>query len=197
MFKEVVTIANSEIGYKEKPNNNTKYGEWYGLNGAAWCVMFVQWCYHTAGFDLPFKTASCSNLLSKYKTYIPEHIVETPEPGDIVIYNFGHCGIVKKISGNQLITIEGNTSPGSLGSQNNGEGVYEKVRRFSQVTAFIRPYIAEKDAPSTWSSEARTWNESSHIFKGDSTGNMNWSSTLTREEAVTVLYRLYKYIKGN
>lgn len=55
---QFVEKAISQLGYVEKASNKnledfkanpgaanyTKYGEWYGLNPAQWCQMFVSWC---------------------------------------------------------------------------------------------------------------------------------------------------------
>lgn len=51
----VLSISEKEVGYKESPSgsNKTKYGKWYGLDGYAWCVMFVQWVFAQAGVSLP------------------------------------------------------------------------------------------------------------------------------------------------
>ena len=59
---EFIQAAMEEVGYLEKGsakdlgsktgnagmNNYTKYGEWYGLNGAYWCQIFVSWCAYVA-----------------------------------------------------------------------------------------------------------------------------------------------------
>ena len=34
MAKDIVDVAIGELGYKEQGNNRTKYGAWYGMNGA-------------------------------------------------------------------------------------------------------------------------------------------------------------------
>lgn len=41
MPKDIIDVAIGEIGYSEQGNNKTKYGAWYGMNGAAWCHIFV------------------------------------------------------------------------------------------------------------------------------------------------------------
>ena len=60
--EEMVQIAKQEVGYVEKASNRsldiktanpgaenyTKYGEWYGLNPAQWCQMFISWCAYKA-----------------------------------------------------------------------------------------------------------------------------------------------------
>lgn len=138
-------VAISQIGYTEGRNNNTKYGAWYGLNHQPWCMMFVQWCFAMANCPLPFKSASCSETLQWYKAYKPNMVKASPMPNDIVIYNFGHTGIVERDAGDYIVAIEGNTSATNNGSQANGDGVYRRGRKKSTVTAYIRPYNFKED----------------------------------------------------
>lgn len=135
-------LAITDLGYTESPKNSnkTKYGKWYGLDGQPWCMMAVQYWFDKTGFTLPARTASCSALLNWYKKYAPKRIIQNPEPNDIVIYNFGHTGIVESNNGTTITAIEGNTSSTDAGSQDNGGGVYRKVRNKNVVTAFIRPF---------------------------------------------------------
>ncbi|MBP3646101.1 MAG: peptidoglycan-binding protein [Clostridia bacterium] len=42
--RQLLAIAEAEIGYEEGPDNLTKYGEWSGDKHAAWCAEFVCWC---------------------------------------------------------------------------------------------------------------------------------------------------------
>ncbi len=148
MVEEVLAIARGELGTKESPadSNRTKYGKWYGMDGQPWCMMFVQWCFDQAGMPLPYKTASCSALLAWYKLNRASSVVKTPQPGDIIIYNFGHTGIVEAVGNGTVTAIEGNTSPGTAGSQSNGGMVCRRTRKTSTVTAYIRPdYEKEED----------------------------------------------------
>lgn len=115
-MKDIVDVAVGEIGYREQGNNRTKYGEYTGTNGAAWCHSFVSWCAHEAGVSVSIvpKTASTTygmqwfqkRGLFKYKGKY------TPKRCDIVYFKTGrsHVGIVESVSGGQLHTIEGNTS---------------------------------------------------------------------------------------
>ncbi len=50
----IIEIAASQVGIKENPTNSNKnpYGKWYGLDGFAWCAMFVSWVYDKAGNPL-------------------------------------------------------------------------------------------------------------------------------------------------
>lgn len=146
MAKDVLDVARRELGTKESPaNSNTvKYNTWFwGREVAgtkyAWCMAFVQWCFDRAGARLPYMTASCSGLLTWYQRNQPWNVHKSPAPGDIVIYNFGHTGIVEKVSGTNITAIEGNTSPSTSGNQSNGGMVCRKTRGIKTVTAFIRP----------------------------------------------------------
>ena len=142
MRKDVLAVAAGEIGNTESPahSNKTKYGRWYGLDGYAWCMMFVQWCFDQAGYRLPYKTASCGDLLEWYRRNQAERVVSEPEARDIVIYNFGHTGIVESVGSGTITAIEGNTSAGDAGSQANGGGVFRRVRSRALVTAYIRAF---------------------------------------------------------
>lgn len=150
----LLSTARAEVGTTEWPadSNQVKYNDWYyGSNVKGddypWCMAFVQWCYKTAGIDLPCKTASCSGLLDWYRKNSPECVVQDPQPGDIAIYDFGHTGIVKSVDGNGITAIEGNTSAGTSGSQSNGGGVFEKRRGKDSVVAYIRPAALENGNP--------------------------------------------------
>ena len=48
-----IEVALDEVGYIEKPENLTKYGEYTKANGLPWCGSFVNWCAHQAGVKLP------------------------------------------------------------------------------------------------------------------------------------------------
>ncbi len=147
MNRNILQIAAGELGVTESPSgsNQTGYGRWYGLNGQPWCMMFVQWCFAQAGAPLPFKTASCSALLRWYRENRPQDVVTEPQPGDIVLYNFGHTGILTGTTAKTVTAIEGNTSPGEAGSQSNGGGVYRRTRSRTLVTACIRPTVREEE----------------------------------------------------
>ena len=64
MARDIIDIAAAEIGYRETGNNQTKYGAWFGMNGAAWCHMFASWCAEQAGAagPVPKKTATTNGL---------------------------------------------------------------------------------------------------------------------------------------
>lgn len=201
--ERVLAYARAELGKTESPagSNRTPYGKWFGLDGQPWCMMFVMWVFAQAGMPLPYKTASCSALLNWYRKHHPECVkTSAPKAGDIVIYTFGHTGIVESASGNTITAIEGNTSPGTAGSQDNGGMVCRRTRKTSAVTAYIRPDYDKKEAvkmdntPSPAHKAGVEWAKKNGILTGDASGNLNLSNPLTRQQMCTMLYRFAKLI---
>lgn len=150
---QILTVAQSQIGYKEGKNNWTKYGQEYGMNNCSWCQIFIWWCFKQAGMDW-YKTASCTAC---YKHYASRAVSrDALRKGDIVYFDWDHSGdcdhvgIVESVGSSRITTIEGNTSSGNAGSQSNGDGVYRRYRTRSQIAKAIRPaYEAETSGGGT------------------------------------------------
>ena len=118
--QKIIQIAEKEIGYTELPVNKTIYGKWFGLDGVAWCGIFVSWVFAKAGYPLGnigyFKGyAGCDTAVAHFKK--TGQITTDPQPGDIVFFDwqgdgrYDHTGIfVRFIDGENMETIEGNTS---------------------------------------------------------------------------------------
>lgn len=145
----IIDIATKEIGYKESPpkSNLNKFGKWYGMDGLAWCAMFVSWVYDQAGVPLGHIDDNngfryCPSALIYWRRN--DKITLYPAPGDIVLFDWNvdkksdHTGIfVKWIeTGKTFETIEGNTSSSN---QSDGGEVERRTRKVSQVSAFINP----------------------------------------------------------
>lgn len=140
---EILAIACKDLGYHEGKNKDNKFGKWYGMNNVAWCMQSVQYWYAQANDKLPYKTASCSALLSWYKHNQPECIVSEPVKGCLVIFDLpntssltDHVGLFESMSGNYITTIDGNTS-----STNDANGGYvnRRTRKKNYVHAYIKP----------------------------------------------------------
>ena len=128
--KKLLDVARAEIGYHEGSNNYTKYaeGSWdnqfYGwdLQYQPWCDVFVDWCFCQAfgiqkGAALTYQTvgsgsAACSTSASYYRA--AGAFVSSPKAGDQIFFyvsgGINHTGIVEKVEGGIVTTIEGNTS---------------------------------------------------------------------------------------
>ncbi|MFL5807913.1 MAG: peptidoglycan-binding protein [Flavisolibacter sp.] len=148
--QSIIDTAAAENGIVESPpnSNKTKYGKWYGLDGVKWCAIFVSWVYDHAGHHLEkIDTAngyqSCQSGFNFWKRN--GCFVKDPQPGDIVLFDWGgdgicdHTGIfVEWVDADKTSfhTWEGNTEKG-----NNSDGgkVMLRQRNRSSVRAFVTP----------------------------------------------------------
>lgn len=140
----VLEIAGHELGTKEAPadSNVCKYSRWYPMVGP-WCAMFVSWVLDRAGIE-GYKHAYTPAGAELFKS--KGRWTQNPRPGDVAYFDFPdslpriqHVGFVVKVNGNVITTIEGNTSSGSAGSQDNGGGVFRRERARSLIVGFGRP----------------------------------------------------------
>ena len=176
-----VAVAKSQVGYLEKANgsnlrgfkanpghnNYTKYaqeiGGWNGP-GAEWCQFFTSWAGKAAGIPQSILKhgGSCQSTLNQYKQMGVFHPASNynPQAGDIVYFNWNktgrasHVGIVTGVSGNNVLTIEGNTT--MKGSK--AEGVESKTRsKGNGIIGYIHP---------KWTGEKKTVNPSKLLKLG-------------------------------
>ena len=130
-----VQTAAGEIGYREGPGNQNKYGAWAGNDGVAWCAYFVCWCGAQADAPIPTNIGSVSGLRDWFSARGKYHTVASgyrPKTGDIMIQKTGasHTGIVESASGSQVQTIEGNCS----------DMVRRMTRSLSEIDGFCSPW---------------------------------------------------------
>lgn len=169
-IERVLSIALAEEGYLEKAGNSslydktanagaanyTKYGyEMHKLYPAtmdypaAWCDAFVDWCFVQAfGADMAAKLLHrfddyTVNSAGYFKNAGEWH--KTPKAGDQVFFinskgGICHTGLVYKVDGIRVYTIEGNTS-GASGVIDNGGGVCKKYYplNYSKIAGYGRP----------------------------------------------------------
>ena len=124
-LERFVNVALGEFGYKEKGENITKYGEWYGDNGEPWCAMFVSWCANQAGILIT--KSNPNGLVPRYEgvsagmaAYIDKERFQykkdyTPKYGDIMFLKSNGASHTAIVVGydkntNKVYTIEGNFS---------------------------------------------------------------------------------------
>lgn len=148
--------ARSYIGVREavgKPNRGALIDTWNLASGvpvgSPWCMSFVRAMYAKAGVTLG-GGASVGN----FEAWAKQHgeLVSRPFKGDVVCYDWNgdgwpdHVGLVERVlalrwRGRVFVgwvqTVEGNTSSGSRGSQDNGDGVYRR-RRWATTCKFAR-----------------------------------------------------------
>ena len=128
-YKEKKTNANLDNPSANAGDQNfTKYARdlhaagYYQASkqGLAWCDMFVDWCFlklcgnRAKAEEITCQTglygASCKWSAKYYKDQ-GRFYTSDPKPGDQVFFkDYSHTGIVEKIVGSVITTIEGNTS---------------------------------------------------------------------------------------
>ena len=152
-----------------------KYPNFYNTKkqSVAWCDIFVDWCFVKAfGVDealkllgQPLKSCGAGCYWSmKYYKDINCFYKSNPKPGDqIFFYNSGfsdiaHTGLVYKVDGAYVYTIEGNTSSAS-GVVANGGAVAKKSYslNYTRIAGYGRPkYDAEPGNTTTTTSTPTT-----------------------------------------
>jgi hypothetical protein len=151
LLTEAVKAAITQIGVMEDPPGSNRgpevdqYLVSVGLPpGLFWCAAFVYWCFDKAsvksGKKNPLvKTGHVMTHWNKTtgKKIITADAVNKPsliKPGHIFIMNTGgssgHTGIVEKVEGGFVHTIEGNSN--NAGSRN-GIGVFRLQRKISKI----------------------------------------------------------------
>lgn len=173
VIKKLISTASAEIGYMEKASNKnlddetanagkgnyTKYardlvkliGSPYA-QGAAWCDMFVDWCFvQTFGKD------NAKKMLGGWSAYTPtsadlykkaKRFYQSPAVGDQIFFKnserINHTGIVVNVTGTTVYTIEGNSSNKV---QNRSYSLKDK-----NIAGYGRPnwsVVATKEEPTT------------------------------------------------
>lgn len=124
--QKLLKVAKKELGYTEKSSGYTKFGDWYAKNvdaghnvyfkSAPWCDMFISWAADQAGVvGSVGQFAATQAHAHWFKDQ--DAWGKTPEPGAIVFFDWSgnkdidsisHVGIVLKVNGSTLTTIEAN-----------------------------------------------------------------------------------------
>lgn len=158
---QIINTAAKEIGYVEKGGSDGRSGnitkfwaDYYpAWQGSAWCGAFVYWVLQQRGVkDVPlgktgiFFTPAIVNAARAQGVWRSDSTASLSKimPGDLVLFDFNgsgnaqHVGFAEKYAGNGNVqTIEGNTSPTNRGSQNNGGGVYRRIRNTGSIMGYV------------------------------------------------------------
>jgi hypothetical protein len=114
----MLAAARSDLGYREGPGNDTKFGDWYGLPHQPWCDMAVSYWAAESGNGL---------AVGKF-AWTPAHahwfaqqgrFGRQPHTGDIVFFAWSgptsidaidHVGVIEAVRDDgSLVTLEGNS----------------------------------------------------------------------------------------
>jgi hypothetical protein len=159
----VLEIAAGEEAKKvrEKPRNSNKgpevsaYLKRAGVPaGLAWCCAFVYWSFDEAakamGRSNPmFKTAGCLMHWNNAQSVGARRIKKSEAINDTTLVKsgmifvmdhgggFGHTGLIERVSGGMMTTIEGNTDASRT---REGGGVYRLTRKIAEINKGFLDY---------------------------------------------------------
>ena len=123
--------------------------------GYAWCAVYAIWCFVRAfGVDtamrmlnIPKKSSAAGvGSLAGYLKSAGRFKTANPEPGDLIFFyaanlsSWAHVGLVERVEGGRVYTVEGNTSAAS-GVISNGGGVARKsyTINYNRIAGYGRP----------------------------------------------------------
>jgi peptidoglycan hydrolase-like protein with peptidoglycan-binding domain len=173
----IIEIAASQVGIKENPPNSNKnpYGKWYGLDGFAWCAMFVSWVYDKAGNPLGHidDDKGYRSCQSAYNHFVSTgETTRNPEKGDIVLFDWtndgkcDHTGIFNEwldAAKTKFSSFEGNTAKGN--DSDGGQVMFRDDRKAASVKAFVKPKVLIDGTPAVIPTE-------NIMQKGDNNANV-------------------------
>jgi hypothetical protein len=144
--------ARRHLGYHESPpgSNRTMFGRWFGLDGEPWCAIFVSYCFAVgAGVILGGGRSFTHGVASvpQLEAWLRETRcwrTRAPARGDIVLFDWDggapdHVGIVERVGGGRVGTIEGNTG---VASNTDGGAVMRRSRPTKAVVGYGRLHRA-------------------------------------------------------
>ncbi|WP_316815856.1 peptidoglycan-binding protein [Pedobacter nyackensis] len=134
--KKILAIAEKEVGVQESDENAgprvDEYNAYVGFKKVAWCASFVSWVFGQAGHPQPRSAWSPA-------IFPADRIAKNPVAGMVMgIYfpklkRIAHCGIVTRVKGELIFSIEGNTN---LSGSREGNGVYRRIRHVRSIYRF-------------------------------------------------------------
>jgi hypothetical protein len=156
--------ARKYLGVTEAPadSNCQPFSKALGRPCEAWCADFVAYCAKEVGLALPSTSAYTPTMADGFR--LAHQWTHDPQPGYIGFvdfpgdntYGIQHVLIVERVLGTEIQTIEGNTTPGDAGVQDNGGGVYRRVRPMLWIVGYGIPPLA---AAPPWIGQGATIND--------------------------------------
>jgi hypothetical protein len=145
---DVLNIARSQIGFKTLGNDESPYGDWYGIPNAPYCAMGVSWCFAQAGLSHLIAAQSPKGF-----SYNPVALTwfqrqglivnkMTMQPGDLVMYDWNGDGVADHVEICEAASPGGFTTIGfNTGNPNDPTqtGCWRVHRNYLFVIAVIRP----------------------------------------------------------
>lgn len=153
-------------------------------NGYAWCAVFVNWCFIKAYGAAAAKSLLCQPATNSYAAGCMQAVnyfknknqfYKTPKVGDQIFFydsvgDAAHTGLVYKVDGSYVYTIEGNTSSASGVVANGGSVAYKSYPlNYSRICGYGRPKYDVAATTTTTTTKAATTSQIDMptIRKGD------------------------------
>ncbi|MGW5685729.1 CHAP domain-containing protein [Nonomuraea sp. NPDC003754] len=168
---KLIKLLESELGYSEGKGAYTKFGDWYGktvefdadYSGAPWCDMFLSWAAHKLGYE---EWVGQFAYTVAHAKWFKENDAwgHQPKPGALVFYdwsgsnkidNIDHVGIVTRVEGDTIFTIEGNIDGGIAKRKERdqskvaGYGYPEKIKKRLDAAKLKEAEVDGSLAPDT------------------------------------------------
>jgi hypothetical protein len=145
-----VENVGDDVTRKGKKGGVTFWEAAWGLGACYWCLCFASYCARDIGGAQISGNCCHAGEIERMARARTNGWVAVPaseaKPGDIALYNFEGSSepdhgemVVGPLKEGKFNDVGGNTSPDSGGSQNNGGGVYAKLRDPSMLTCVARP----------------------------------------------------------
>jgi len=149
---DLVNIALSQVGTE----SGEEYCKWYGFDHeVGWCAIFVSWCGTEAGLvkkGLMPKFAWVPTGVYWFQSRGQWHPNDyTPKPGDIIFFDWydydldeegeeigqdgqaDHVGIVEKVEGGRVYTVEGNTTVDGICAEKHYPSGYFEILGYGEI----------------------------------------------------------------
>lgn len=149
-----LALKDARAGVKEYPPGSNRGGRVdamqrrFGIIAQPWCGAAVGTWLEEAGFDVPARVVYVPYVFADaiaQRNNWHEVSAREVKAGDAVCFDFQGDGVADHIAlargpvkNGMVPTVEGNTSYGTAGSQDNGGAVAIRERPVSQVQAFAR-----------------------------------------------------------
>jgi hypothetical protein len=154
--QQVLDVARSQVGTVEARDGSTAYHRAYGLAfDQPWCAVFLWWCFQQVGAgDLIHPRTAFTPTLY---TWLARRGQASPNPrvGSLAFFDWPtdevkriqHVGLVEVIRPDEIVTIEGNTTPPrGGGNQANGGGVWRRRRpRDASIIGYGHPAYTDPE----------------------------------------------------
>ena len=117
-----------------------------GWKHEAWCADFAKWVWMHAGASTAGATPAADSFRTSYGQRHGTWHTGNPQPGDAIVFSFGHVGLVTKVTASEVSYVSGNTTNRATGRT---DAVLEKTvsRSWGPIMGYATPIPASRRDP--------------------------------------------------